>query len=277
MPHSASGLRGASAEAYDRLVEQLGSALSSGQDNGYDVGRDLFGVASILRGEPGLRRVLTDVSIGSEAKSGLVRQVFGGQLSGSALDVAASAAAHRWASVRDLADTFERLAVIAVVRAAESDGEADAVEEQLFTVQRMVVDNPQLRDALSDPARSVEDKQQLLRGLLEGRAARGTIQLAEQAVTGTHRTVGLAIEAYQQLAATERDRVVALVRVARPLNDGEAERLKAALTRQYSRQVDLNVLVDPDVLGGVRVEIGDDVIDGTVSSRLDEARRRLAG
>ncbi|HEX4976609.1 MAG TPA: F0F1 ATP synthase subunit delta [Nocardioides sp.] len=277
MPHSASGLRGASAEAYDRLVEQLGSALSSGSDNGYDVARDLFAVAAVLRSEPSLRRVLTDVSIGSGAKSGLVRQVFGGQVSGSALDVAASAAAHRWASVRDLADTFERLAVIAVVRAAEADGEADTVEEQLFTVQRMVVDNPQLRDALSDPARSVEDKQQLLRGLLEGRAARGTIQLAEQAVTGTHRTVGLAIEAYQQLAATERDRVVALVRVARPLDESEAERLKAALTRQYSRQVDLNVLVDPDVLGGVRVEIGDDVIDGTVSSRLDDARRKLAG
>ena len=156
-------------------------------------------------------------------------------------------------------------------------GEADAVETQLFTVERLVADNPELRDALADPARSVEDKQQLLRGLLEGKAARGTIQLAEQAVTGTHRTVSLAIESYQQLAASERDRVVALVRVARPLSDTESERLKAALSRQYSRQVDLNVLVDPAVLGGVRVEVGDDVIDGTVSSRLDGARRKLAG
>jgi len=96
-------------------------------------------------------------------------------------------------------------------------------------------------------------------------------------VTGTHRTVGLAVEDYQRVAATERERLVALVRVARPLSETEADRLKGALTRQYSRQVDLNVLVDPEVLGGVRVEIGDDVIDGTVSSRLDEARRRLAG
>jgi F-type H+-transporting ATPase subunit delta len=221
--------------------------------------------------------VLTDVSVGSDAKSGLVRQVFAGSLSEPGLDLAAEAAAQRWAAVRDLADTLERLAVVAVVRGAESDGEADAVEEQLFTVQRLVADNPGLRDALGDPSRAVEDKQQLLRSLLEGRAARGTIQLVEQAVTGSHRTVGLAIEAYQRLAATERERLVALVRVARPLSGTESERLKAALTREYSRQVDLNVLVDPDVLGGVRVEVGDDVIDGTVSSRLDAARRKLAG
>jgi F-type H+-transporting ATPase subunit delta len=272
---SARSLRGASAEAYDRLAEQLSSVVDGA--NGYDVARDLFGVATVLRSEPGLRRVLTDVSIGSDAKSGLVRQVFGGSLSDGALDVAAAAAGHRWAGVRDLADTLERLAIIAVVRAAESDGEADAVEEQLFTVERLVADNPGLRDALADPARSVEDKQELLRGLLEGRAARGTIQLVEQSVTGTHRTVGLAIEEYQRAAASERDRMVALVRVARPLDDTESERLKAALTRQYSRRVDLNVLVDPAVLGGVRVEIGDDVIDGTVASRLDGARRKLAG
>ncbi len=273
---SPSGLRGTSAEAYDRLAGDLASTLSGGA-NGYDVARDLFGVATVLRSEPGLRRVLTDVSVSSDAKAGLVRQVFSGSLGDGALGVAASAAGQRWASVRDLADSLERLAVVAVVRGAEADGEADALEEQLFTVERLVADNPGLRDALSDSSRTVADKQQLLRGLLEGKVARGTLQLAEQAVTGSHRTVGLAVEAYQKIAATERDRLVALVRVARPLSDTESDRLKAALTRQYSRQVDLNVLVDTSVLGGVRVEIGDDVIDGTVISRLDEARRRLAG
>jgi F-type H+-transporting ATPase subunit delta len=277
MPSAKSGLRGASAEAYDALAGQLSSTLSGGSGNGYDVARDLFGVAAVLRGEPSLRRVLTDVSIGSDAKSGLVRQVFGSSLSPDALDLVAEAAGQRWASVRDLGDTLEHLAVVAVVRGAESDGEADAVEDQLFVVERLVADNPELRDGLSDPARSVEDKQQLLRGLLEGKVVRGTLQLVEQAVTGTYRTVGLAIEAYQAIAAAERDRVVALVRSARPLSETESERLKAALARQYSRQVDLNVLVDPGVLGGIRVEIGDDVIDGTVASRLDAARRQLAG
>jgi F-type H+-transporting ATPase subunit delta len=169
------------------------------------------------------------------------------------------------------------MGVVAVIRAADADGQADAVEHELFTVSRLVTDNPSLRDALSDPARDVPDKQQLIRTLLDDKAARGTIQLVEQAVTGTYRTIALAIEAYQKIAATERDRLVALVRVARPLSDQESQRLASALGHHYGRRVDLNELVDPEVLGGVRVEVGDDVIDGTVASRLEEARRRLAG
>ena len=70
---------------------------------------------------------------------------------------------------------------------------------------------------------------------------------------------------------------VATVRVAAPAVRGRAPRLAAALTRQYGREVHLNVVVDPELIGGIRVEIGDDVIDGTVVNRLDEARRRLAG
>lgn len=270
-------MRGVSVEAHDQLLEELKSAVGDDRAAGYDVARDLFSVGAVLRSEPALRRVLTDVSIRSEAKSGLARDVFGDQLHERAVDLVASAAGARWASVRDLGDTLEQLGVVAVVLAAEGDDEADAVESELFTVSRLVSDNPSLRDTLSDPARSVDDKQELVRSLLEGKAARGTILLSEQAVSGTYRTVVLAIEAYQKIAARERDRMVALVRVARPLSAQETERLANALTHQYGRRVELNELVDPGVLGGMRVEIGDDVIDGTVSSRLQEARRKLAG
>ena len=94
---------------------------------------------------------------------------------------------------------------------------------------------------------------------------------------GKHRTVVAAVEEYQRIAAAHRNRLVATVRVARELSDQDAQRLSGVLARQYDRPVHLNVVVDPEVIGGIRVEIGDDVIDGTVSSRLDEARRRLAG
>jgi F-type H+-transporting ATPase subunit delta len=103
------------------------------------------------------------------------------------------------------------------------------------------------------------------------------LQLAQQAVAGTHRTVALAVEDYQKIVADHRNLLVATVRVAHELSDADAGRLAGALERQYHKPVHLNVIIDPHVIGGMRVEIGDDVIDGTVSGRLDDARRQLAG
>lgn len=269
-------MRGASADAFADLAEALGQAIDGGA-GAARVADDLFGVADVLRREPGLRRVATDVSIQPEAKADLVRQVFGSSLDGASLDLVARAAGRRWAASRDLADALEHLGVVAVVRGAEQSGQADALEDELFGFGRMVTGNPELRDALSDPARSREDKRALLHGLLDGKVAPATLRLAEQSVTGTHRTVAAAVESYQKVAADHRNRLVATVRVARALGDQETQRLQGALARQYGRPVHLNVVVDPAVMGGVKVEIGDDVIDGTVASRLDDARRRLAG
>jgi F-type H+-transporting ATPase subunit delta len=193
------------------------------------------------------------------------------------LDLLTSAVGHRWTAPRDLGDTLEHLAVVAAVKGAERRDEADRLESELFAFERLVADNHQLRDALSDPARSTADRQGLVRDLLHDRATSSTLRLAQQTVAGSHRTVALAIEDYQRIAAQHRERLVAEVRVARDLGADDARRLAAALEQQYGRPVHLNVRVDPEVIGGMSVEIGDDVIDGTVSSRLDEARRRLAG
>ena len=251
--------RGASADALAGLTGELAATPS---------GTDLFAVAELLRAEPALRRVTTDVSGPGEAQAGLVHQVFGNNL-------VASAVTRRWTASRDLADALEQLGVIAVVRSAGAD--AGRLADELFTFGQAVKDNPELRDALSEPARTEADKRALVRSLLEGKALPATVTLAEQALSGSYRTVGAALAAYQQIAADVHGQNVATVRVARPLSDIERERLTESLTRQYDRRVHLNVVVDPRVLGGMRVEIGDDVIDGTVINRLADARRRLAG
>lgn len=265
--------RGASADAVAALSAELGQAAPAGTDAGRVAG-DLFGVAALLRSEPGLRRVVTDVSVTADAKAQLARQVLGGKVSDPALDLVASAVSRRWTATRDLADALEHLGVVAAVRSSEA---ADRLADELFTVEQAVTATPELRDALSDPARTAADKRTLVRSLLEGKAQGATIQLVEQALAGSYRTVVVALQAFQQVAADVAGEGVATVRVARPLADGDRRRLAEALTRQYGRPVHLNVVVDPEVLGGLKVEIGDDVIDGTVLSRLDEARRRLAG
>jgi F-type H+-transporting ATPase subunit delta len=291
-------MRGASADSLAALTDELGPAKGlvptvkewaskltgvaghAEEDDGAGAARtadDLFGVADVLRREPSLRRTVTDASVPAEPKVRLVRQIFESALAPDSMDLVASAVSRRWAASRDLGDALEYLGVISVLRSAEKRGEADTLEDELFGFGRMVADNPDLRDALSDPARSTEDKRRLLEDLLQGRATAATIRLAQESVSGTHRTVALAVEEYQRIVAHHRDRLVATARVARELSEADSARLASALERQYGRPVHLNMLVDPGVIGGIRVEIGDDVIDGTLSSRLDDARRQLAG
>jgi len=262
--------RGASAEALHTLT----SALDQVTGDLATVGKDLFRVAALLRGEPALRRVATDQSVATEAKQGLLRELLTGKVGDTVVDLAGTAAGQRWTATRDLPDALEHVGVLATVRSAGS--ETTRLEDELFEVGQLVAGNPELRDALSDPVRSVEDKQKLVAGLLTGKALPATVTLAEQSVTGSYRTVGVALEAFQRTAAAAADQGVAEVRVAKPLADGELQRLVDVLSRQYGKPVHVNVVVDAEVIGGIRVEIGDDVIDGTVSSRLDSARRALA-
>ena len=144
-------MRGASADAYAAAA----AALPGSGDLG-SVAQDLFGIADLLRSEPSLRRVATDASIEGEAKAGLVRGVLAGKVSADALEVLTTAVTQRWTASRDLGDALEQLGVVAAVRSTGSD--AGRLEDEIFAVGQLVQANPELRDALSDPARSREDK-----------------------------------------------------------------------------------------------------------------------
>ncbi len=266
--------RGASADAVAALTEELETTVT-GSDATAALAGELFGVAATLRTEGPLRRFATDPSVPVPARTGFVADLFGGRVAAPTLRLLQSAVSRRWTATRDLAYALEHLGVVAQVRSVGS--ETGRLADELFAFAQAVKDNPALRDALADPARSRADKAGLLSSLLEGRALPATLALAVQSVSGSHRTVSVALNEYQKVAAAVHGQGVATVRVAHPLPDAEVERLAGALARQYGRPIHLNLLVDPSVLGGIRVEIGDDVIDGTVASRLDDARRRLVG
>ncbi|MDN5744716.1 MAG: F0F1 ATP synthase subunit delta [Nocardioidaceae bacterium] len=264
--------RSASADAMAALTDKVGGVAEA---SAATVGSDLFAVAATLRSEGSLRRFLTDQSVDTAAQRGLAEQLFTKKIDATSLPIVVDAAGRRWTKVRDLADALEELGVIAV---ASSVGlAASTLIDELFSVRQLINENSELRNALSDPTRSQADRAGLVESLLSGKVLPATIALVRQSLSGSYRTVTMALESYEETVARVQGEGVATVRVARSLSEADQQRLAEALARQYGRPVHLNIVVDPEVIGGIRVEIGHDVIDGTVAARLDDARRKIAG
>jgi F-type H+-transporting ATPase subunit delta len=239
---------------------------------------DLAAVTVLLDREGALRRALTDPGQPGEAKAELARRLLGRQLGGESVDLVTGMVRSRWSRSRDLTDAIEELADTADLIAAQRGGGLDDVEDELFRFGRIVSGSPGLRAALSDRIAGGEAKTGLLHTLLGGRVHPVTERLVTRLVTAPRgRSLENGIESLSKLAAARRNRVVAEVVSAVPLSDQQKERLGTALARIYGRKVHLNMDVDPEVLGGVRVRIGGEIINGSVADRLDEAARRLAG
>jgi F-type H+-transporting ATPase subunit delta len=265
-------MRGASHESLARAQEALAGAHVT-----EELGSELFAVAKVLDGNGSLRRALTDPARPTDSKTALVRQLFDGKVSAQALEILTVAVAGRWVSSRDLADALDQVSVEAEAAYADGARRLDDLEDELFRLDRIVAVERGLSDKLSDRNLPLTARQELIHGLLQSKADATTVRLAERAVDGRGRSFAASMRSYQVAAAARRDASIATVRVATDLTEAERSRLATALGRQYGRDIQLNVIVDPDVVGGVRVNIGDEVIDGTIAARLDDAQRRIAG
>ena len=183
----------------------------------------------------------------------------------------------RWSEPGDLADAAEELAVLAVAEAADCEGKLDDLEDELFRFGRIVQGSPDLRSALSNQFVPAEGRRSVVTELVAGKVIEPALRLITQAAAHPRgRSLDAALEAYANLAAELRERLVAEVHVAVPLTDDQRGRLAAALVAAYGHDVHLNVVLDPEVLGGMSVRIGDELINGSVASRLAELRRDLA-
>ncbi|MFJ6618521.1 F0F1 ATP synthase subunit delta [Kitasatospora sp. NPDC091335] len=269
---------GASREAFAAGRQNLESLTDSTSVDVAKLAEELTAVTAVLDREVSLRRVLTDPSRSGEDKAQLVASLLTGQVTGATVDLVSGLVRSRWSGSRDLVDATEELAAYAEIVAADKAGSLDDVEDELFRFGRVVSGSHELRAALTEPKAGTAAKAALIAKLLGGRANAGTVRLVTAVVNAPRgRSLEQGLESYSKLAAARRDRVVALVTTAVPLSDTQKERLSGALGRMYGRQVHLNIDVDPQVVGGVRVQIGDEIINGTVSSRLEGARQSLEG
>ncbi|MFC9289762.1 F0F1 ATP synthase subunit delta, partial [Streptomyces sp. NPDC057052] len=238
---------------------------------------ELAAVTALLDREVSLRRVLTDPAQSGEAKAELARRLLGTQISGTAADLVAGLVRSRWSQSRDLVDALEQLADVADLTAAQRAGTLDDVEDELFRFGRIVTSNVELRAALTDRKATASAKGELLRSLLGGRADAATERLVTRLVTAPRgRSLEAGLESLSKLAAARRDRMVAVVTSAVPLSVLQRQRLGAALAKLYGRTMHLNLDVDPEVLGGIRVQVGDEVINGSLADRIEDAARRMA-
>lgn len=268
-------MQGASRGALAESRTALQGVLDSGADWAA-VSGELFAVTGLLDGSATLRRALADPSRDAESKRGLVRRLLGDKVQPGTVDVLSAVVGARWSSERDLSDAVELLAVETQVAMADAAARADDLEEQLFRFERTVAATPQLRDALDDMRLPAERKVQVVERLLDGKAGPETLALARQAVLAPRgRTFARSVEEFLAVAAQRRHQLNAVVTSAVPLTPEQHDRLAAALGRTYGRPVLLQVVIDPQVVGGIRVQVGDEVVDGTIATKLDAARRHL--
>jgi F-type H+-transporting ATPase subunit delta len=269
-------MRGTSRASLVDAKERL-TVLAARSSSAAQLGGELFAVVDLLDRQAPLRRALADPSSARDARTGLATAVLGNDVSPDTAELVSSVVTAQWSSPRDLADAIEQLAVLAIVIDADRAGRLDELEDELFRFGRVVGSSAELRAALSNPFAPADAKRALVSSLLADRAAPQTIELVTQAsLHARGRSLDLSLEEYARLAAEQRQRMIAEVRVATELSAAQRSRLAAALARAYGREVHLNFVLDPEVVGGMIIRIAGEQIDGSVASRLAEARRGLA-
>jgi len=221
---------------------------------------------------------LTDPSRDGAAKAKLVEDLVAKQIGTEALAVAVGAVSFRWSSPKDLVEALESLAVEAEAASANLEGKLDGLEEELFRFGRILAANPSLRQALVDQSIGKANRVALVSSLIDAKVTASTARLIKVLVAAPRgRSIERGLAEFAQVAAARRNRLVALVRSAIPLSEEQRNRLGAALSARVGQPVRLNIEIDPSTIGGVAIRLGDEEVDGSIVTRLNNARRALAG
>lgn len=270
-------MRGSSGASLTAAQERFEPVLRAAGADALTLGEQLLTMVSALDDSAALRRSLADPSREGEAKAGLVANLLSG-FDERVVDLVSGLVRSRWASDADLADAIERLGVDAVLASAEARGALETVEDELFRLTRSLGGQREAKQVLSDGTTAPERRVALVDALVGGKVDTVTQSLARRATSSLRgRRFVQTLGWFGEVAAERRKRLVASVTSATVLTREQEQRLGALLERSYGKPVQLNVTVDPAVVGGMRIQVGADVVDSTVLSRLADASRRLAG
>lgn len=272
-------MRSASRQALSGLLDKFDEVAGGLDEQGLStLAADLTAVAELLDRETVVTRHLTVPTEDATPKVRLVQRLFSDKIGAPALALVTDGASARWSNEADLVGAVEHVARQALLLSAERSGTADEVEDQLFRFSRILDAQPRLDVLLGDTAAPVAGRIGLLRNVIgHGSGSNAvTTALLEQTVRllrgqSAHQTV----TELAQIAVARRGEVVAHVGAAAELSDAQRTRLNTVLSRIYNHPVRVQVGVDPELLGGLAISVGDEVIDGTLSSRLSAAKTQL--
>ncbi len=271
-------LRAASRDALAAVVSEFDSVAGRLKEPGLTTLADeLASVASLLVSQPMLTKHLAHPSDDSSPKVRMVESLLSGKVDDHTLALVRTAVSQRWSDEANLVDAIEHIARLALLKRAEISDEVDEVEEQLFRFGRLLDEQPRLTALLSDYTAPVEGRIALLDKVIDSSNVNGTAaELLRQTVRLLRgERADEAVIDLAELAVARRGEIVAHVQAAAELSDAQRTRLTEVLSRIYGHPVGVQLNVDPELLGGLSIAVGDEVIDGSIASRLAAAKTRL--
>jgi F-type H+-transporting ATPase subunit delta len=272
-------MQAASREALRAVRTQLSSVLGrfSKTEGLTALAEELYAVAHLLTAQPRLRRRLADPASAPEQRTGLADALLNGKISASALSVVDSAVAARWSTAWDLVDAIETSGDDVLLAAADQDNSIATVEDELFRLERILDRESQLTTLLDEATVDTTKRADLIEAVLQGRANPITVALVRHAVsTQRKRSILLALDDLIEAAGARRERSVARVISAVEITAAQQRALSERLSEVYGRRIDVRYAVDPAIRGGLVVRVGDEVIDGSLASRLKDIRGAFA-
>lgn len=248
-------------------------ALTAMKRPSADLGEQLLASARAVASSRQLVTILVDPSVPADQRALLAQRAVGGSLGLQARTLLGVLAGGRWSEPEDLVGAIEEVGI----RALATSKSAEGLESELFTVRRAVTSDGRLELALGSQASPAAARLALVDSLLRsaGPATRAIVRHVVQLPRG--RKPVEALDRAQGIVADATGRLVAVVETARPLSAAQANAVSERLESAYGRKIALNQVIEPDLVAGLRITVGDDVIDGTVRARLDDLRLRLAG
>jgi F-type H+-transporting ATPase subunit delta len=273
-------MRTSSRQALTSLLERFDEIAPDLDDNGLAALADeLASVAKLLDGELVVTRYLTQPTEDATPRVRLIERLVVGKVGDPTLDLLRRAVSARWSASSDLVDAVEHIARQALLVRAERAGQVDEVEDQLFRFSRILDAQPRLAILLGDYSTPAEGRVQLLRNVLDSASA-GVNPIAVALLSQTiellrGRPADEAVLELAEVAVARRGEVVAQVSAAAELSDAQRTRLTQVLSRVYGHPVTVQMQIDPALLGGLSICVGDEVIDATLSSRLADAETQL--